>query len=138
VNAVTPARSGVAAARPARLCAGFTLAEVLAALVFMAIVIPVALQGLRIASRAGAVSQRRAVGLRLAESRLNELVVTGQWQAAAQPGALQQGRTFYTWWWESEPWSEDGAMRLLTVHVNVPVQGQDYDVHLSTLVDATP
>ena len=32
--------------------AGFTLAEVLAALAFMAIVIPVAVQGLRIASRA--------------------------------------------------------------------------------------
>jgi hypothetical protein len=28
-------------------------------------------------------------------------------------------------------------MRVLTVRVTVPVQGQDYDVRVSTLVDAT-
>src|SRR6478735_6417980 len=59
-----------------RLQAGFTLAEVLAALLFMAIVIPVAVQGLRIASRAGSLSERKAIAARLADSKLNELVVT--------------------------------------------------------------
>ena len=117
--------------------AGFTLAEVLAALVFMAIVIPVAVQGLHIASRAGSVSVRKAVGARIAESKLNELVVTGQWQSSAQKGTIQEGLQSYSWQLQSEPWAEDGAMRLITVHVNVPVQGRDYDVHLSTLVDAT-
>jgi type II secretory pathway pseudopilin PulG len=117
--------------------AGFTLAEVLAALLFMAIVIPVAVQGLRIASRAGSVSERKAVGTRLAERKLNELIVTGQWQSAAQKGTIYEGLQSYTWQLQSEPWAEDGAMRLITVHVNVPVQGQDYDVHVSTLVDAT-
>ena len=37
----------------------FTLAEVLAALLFMAIVIPVAMQGLRISSRAGELADRK-------------------------------------------------------------------------------
>ena len=120
-----------------RHCAAFTLAEVLAALVFMAIVIPVAVQGLHVASRAGSVSVRKAVGARIAESKLNELVVTGQWQSSAQKGTIQDGLQSYSWQLQSEPWAEDGAMRLLTVHVNVPVQGQDYDVHVSTLVDAT-
>lgn len=124
--------------RPAeRACAGFTLAEVLAALVFMAIVIPVALQGLHIASRAGSLSERKALGGRLAESKLNELVVTGQWQSAAQRGTMREGLQEYSWQLQSEPWAEDGAMRLVTMHVNVPVQGRDYDVHVSTLVDAT-
>jgi len=124
--------------RPAeRACAGFTLAEVLAALVFMAIVIPVALQGLHIASRAGSLSERKALGARLAESKLNELVVTGQWQSAAQRGTMREGLQEYSWQLQSEPWAEDGAMRLVTMHVNVPVQGRDYDVHVSTLVDAT-
>ena len=120
-----------------RLQGGFTLAEVLAALLFMAIVIPVAMQGLRIASRAGSVSERKAVGARLAERKLNDLLVTGQWVSAAQKGTVQEGLQSYTWQLQSEPWSEDGAMRLITVHVTVPVQGQDYDVHLSTLVDAS-
>ena len=117
--------------------AGFTLAEVLAALVFMAIVIPVAVQGLRIASRAGSVAEREALGARLAERKLNELVVTREWQSAARKGTVQEGWQTYSWTLDSEPWAEDGAMRLLTVHVAVPVQGQDYDVHVSTLVDAT-
>ena len=117
--------------------AGFTLAEVLAALLFMAIVIPVAVQGLQIASRAGSVSERKAVGMRLAERKLNELLVTGQWESAAQKGAVQEGLQTYTWQLQSESWSEDGTMRLLSVHVSVPVQGRDYDVQVSTLVDAS-
>ena len=124
-------------ARQKRRQAGFTLAEVLATLVFMAIVIPVAVQGLHVASRAGSVSVRKAVGARIAESKLNELVVTGQWQSSAQKGTIQEGWQSYSWQLQSEPWAEDGAMRLITVHVNVPVQGQDYDVRVSTLVDAT-
>ncbi|MCW5552511.1 MAG: type II secretion system protein [Verrucomicrobiae bacterium] len=120
-----------------RLQGGFTLAEVLAALVFMAIVIPVAVQGLRIASRAGSVSERRAVAVRLAENKLNELIVTGQWQSAAQRGTIEEGWQSYDWRLLSESWSEDGAMRLVTVEVIVPVQGQDYEVRVSTLVDAT-
>jgi len=117
--------------------AGFTLAEVLAALLFMAIVIPVAVQGLQIASRAGSVSERKAVGMRLAERKLNELLVTGQWESAVQKGVVQEGLQTYTWQLQSESWSEDGAMRLISVHVSVPVQGRDYDVQVSTLVDAS-
>ncbi len=120
-----------------RRCAGFTLAEVLAALLFMAIVIPVALQGLRIASRAGLVAERKAVAARLADSKLNELIVTGQWQSSAKRGTIEEGRQSYSWTLQSEPWVEDGVMRLVTVHVSVPVQGQDYDVAVSTLVDAS-
>ena len=45
--------------KPKATDAGFTLAEVLAALVFMAILIPVALEGLSIASRAGEVAARK-------------------------------------------------------------------------------
>ena len=114
--------------------AGFTLAEVLAALAFMAIVIPVAVQGLRIANLAGQVGLRKAVAIRVAERVLNELVVSGQLQGAAQNGTLRQGVQEYRWSLRSEPWRED-AMRLVTVQVVFPVQGQDYDVHVSTLVD---
>ena len=131
------ARTGARRRQVTALQSGFTLAEVLAALLFMAIVIPVAVQGLHIASRAGSVSERKALGARLAENKLNELVVTGQWQSAAQKGTIQEGFQSYSWQLQSESWAEDGAMRLLTVHVNVPVQGRDYDVHVSTLVDAT-
>jgi type II secretory pathway pseudopilin PulG len=115
---------------------GFTLAEVLAALLFMAIVIPVAVQGLQIASRAGSVSERKAQAARMAESKLNELIVTRQWSSSASRGTIQEGLQSYTWRLETQPWAEDGAMRLVTVWVSVPVQGQEYEVPVSTLVDA--
>ncbi len=71
--------------------------------------------------RAGVVSERKALAARLAENKLNELIVTGQWQSSATKGTIYEGLQSYTWYLASEPWSEDGAMRLVTVHVSVPV-----------------
>ncbi len=121
------------AANPAR-SAGFTLAEVLAALAFMAIVIPVAVEGLRISNKAGQVAERKAAALRVADRVLNETVATGQWRSASQNGTAMEGTRQYRWNVRSEPWRED-AMRLVTVEVLYPVQGEDYDVRLSTVVD---
>jgi type II secretory pathway pseudopilin PulG len=112
----------------------FTLAEVLAALAFMAIVIPVAVEGLRVASRAGQVGVRKAVAARVAERVLNEASVTGQLNGNSQRGMIQEGVQQFNWSIRSEPWSE-GAMRLVTVLVTFPLQGQEYDVRVSTLMD---
>ena len=46
---------------------GYTLAETLAALLFLAIVIPAVVEALHVAGRAGTVSVRRAVAARIAE-----------------------------------------------------------------------
>ena len=119
-----------------RALAGFTLAEVLAALVFMAIVIPVAVQGVRIASLAGQVGERKAAAVRIAERVLNELLVTGGLQQAAQNGSVEEGTRHYDWTMISEQWSVD-AMNLITVQVVFTVQGQDYDVNVSTLYDTS-
>jgi type II secretory pathway pseudopilin PulG len=116
--------------------AGFTLAEVLAALLFMAIVIPVAVQGLRIASLAGQVGQRKVEAAGIAEQVINNLVVTRQWQNTVQNGTIQQGPIEYNWSMELEPWNHS-VLRLLTVQVSFPVQGQEYDVRLSTVVDVS-
>ena len=119
-----------------RARAAFTLADVLAALAFMAIVIPVAVEGLRVANLAGQVGERKAVAARVAERVLNELVVAGQWQGTSQNGTVQEGVQQYRWLMRAEPWSVD-AMRLVTVQVFFSVQGQDHDVRLSTLVDTS-
>jgi type II secretory pathway pseudopilin PulG len=68
--------------------AGFTLAEVLAALVFMAIVIPVAVQGIRVANLAGQVADRKEEASRVAERILNEIVVTSQGNPTSQNGSI--------------------------------------------------
>ncbi len=115
--------------------AGFTLAEVLAALMFMAIVIPVAVQGLRIASRAGEVAQRKDQAARVAERVLNEHIVTTNWNQSVQSGTLLEGGLQYRWTLRNELWSQD-AMQLLSVEVVYAVQNQDYSVRLSTLASS--
>jgi type II secretory pathway pseudopilin PulG len=115
---------------------GFTLAEVLAAMLFMAIVIPVAMGGLRIASRAGAVAGRKSVAVQLADSKLNELIVTSQWRNTGQGGTFGDQWPGYRWTVKNELWSA-GAMRLITVEVTYPAQNQDYSVRLSTLMQDT-
>jgi type II secretory pathway pseudopilin PulG len=117
-----------------RRVAGFTLAEVLAALVFMAIVIPVAIEALRIANLAGVVGQRKAIAARVAERVLNEAVVTGQTQGTSEKGVIYEGQQEFQWTLRSEPWNED-AMLLVSVDVIYPVQGKDYNVRLTTLID---
>ena len=59
--------------------AGFTLAEVLAALMFLAIVIPTAVEVLHIASLAGEVAARKSEAARMADRVLSESIVTTNW-----------------------------------------------------------
>lgn len=114
--------------------AGFTLAEVLAALVFMAIVIPAAVQGLRVANLATEVGVRKAAAARVAERVLNEWLVTGQSTGGAESGTIREGVLDYRWEIRTETWTE-GAMQAATAIVTYSAQGQDYEVRLSTLYD---
>jgi competence protein ComGC len=110
----------------------FTLAEVLAALLFMAIVIPVAVEGLRIASLAGETAVRKADAARVAERLLAENLVTTNWNQAEQDGTVYEADRQYRWRLRNENWSQD-AMQLLSLEVTYTVQGQDHLVRLSTL-----
>jgi type II secretory pathway pseudopilin PulG len=119
-----------------RALRAFTLAEVLAAMMFMAIVIPVAMQGLRIASLAGEVGQRKIVASRIGNKILNELKVTGQLQNTSQSGVVKEGGLPYNWSVRSQNWTEDttSPMTQVTLTVTYAAQGRNYDVRLSTLL----
>ena len=113
---------------------GFTLVEVLAALLLMAIIVPVTMQGLAVANRAGLLGQRKAAAMRVADRLLNELIVTGAAQQAATTGRITDGDTSYPWSLTTENWAED-AMTVMTVQVTFTVQGENYTVSASTLFD---
>ena len=114
--------------------AAFTLAEVLAALVFMAIVIPVVLHGLNIASLAGEVAQRKSQAARVAERILNETLVTTNWNQASQRGTVNQGVSQFNWTLRNDNWAGN-TLRQISVQVEFPVRGKTYSVQLSTLAD---
>jgi prepilin-type N-terminal cleavage/methylation domain-containing protein len=76
---------------------GFTLAEVLAALLFMAIVVPVAIEGLHIAGLAGAVAERKGEAARIAQRVLTENLVTTNWSQSVQSGTTLDGQREFRW-----------------------------------------
>jgi type II secretion system protein I len=116
--------------------AGFTLVELLAAMAFMAIVIPVIMQALAIANRAGQVAQRKATAARVADRMLSEYVANGTQNRGFQRGTVEEGAYQFQWNIAVENWREDN-MRLITATVTYPVQGKDYSVETSTLVGLT-
>ena len=121
--------------------AGFTLAEVLAALMFMAIVVPVAIAALRVASLSGEVAERKAAAARVADRVLNETVVTANSNPLPHSGiAIENGRPF-RWALRSESWpvalTSTSAMQVLTANVTFSAQGREYVVRLSTLANGS-
>jgi len=114
--------------------AAFTLAEVLAALVLMAIVIPVAIQGLRVASLAGEVGQHKSQAARIAERVLNESIVTTNWNQSLQRGSVSEGGRQFSWTLRNDAWNAD-SLRQVSVEVEFPVQDRKYSVRLTTVAD---
>jgi Tfp pilus assembly protein PilV len=120
--------------------AGFTLAEVLAALLFMAIVIPAAIEGMHIASLAGTVAERKGEAARVAQRLLAENLVTTNWNQTVQSGVLTEGQRQFNYTIQSDPWNQDptqNVMRQLSVEVKFTAQNRDYSVRMSTLVDSS-
>ena len=56
----------------------------------MAIVIPVVLQGISIANRAGVGAERKEIAVQLAANMLNQLSVSNLWQNAQASGTFEQ------------------------------------------------
>lgn len=119
---------------------GFTLAEVLAALLFMGIVIPVAIEALHIASLAGSVATRKGEAARVAQRILDESLVTTNWNQTYQTGTATEGQRQFTWTLHNDPWNQDpsqNVMRQLSVEVEFTAQANKYSVRMSTLVNSS-
>lgn len=116
----------------------FTLAEVLAAMLFLAIVIPAAVEALHVASLAGEVAARKGAAARIGDRVLNESIVTTNWNVGSQNGTVTEGAEEFHWTLNNQNWPVDttAAMRLLTAEVTFSAQGHDYSIDLSTLVNA--
>jgi len=113
---------------------------VLAALLFMAIVIPAAIEALRIASLAGTVAERKGEAVRVAQRLLAENLVTTNWNQSAQSGTLTEGRRQFRWTMRTDPWNQDRNQNVilqLSVEVKYAAQNRDYSVRMSTLVDSS-
>ncbi|MGA3284974.1 MAG: hypothetical protein ABSD57_11020 [Verrucomicrobiota bacterium] len=130
----TTTNNGRDAARRPRHDSAFTLAEVLAAMLFLAIVIPAAVEAMHVASLAGEVAARKGVAARIADRVLNESLVMTNWNLGSQSGTVTEGAEEFRWTLSSQNWPVD-TMQLLTAEVKYSAQGHDYSVRLSTLAN---
>lgn len=112
----------------------FTFVEVLAAMVFLGILMPVVVQALLVASRAAELSERSTIAAQLGENKLAELMLGNAWSTAGTRGDFGTDLTGYRWELTKATW-QTGAMTELTLDVFYKVQGTEHDARLSTLVN---
>jgi len=101
---------------------------------FLAIVIPTAVEALHVASLAGEVAARKSEAARVADRVLNESIVTTNWGNGMQSGTVTEGVLDFRWRLTAQSWPQD-SMQWLTAEVTYSAQGKDYSVRLSTLAN---
>ena len=111
---------------------GFTLIEVLAAMVFLGILMPVVISALLVSNRAAVVAERSTVAVQLGENRLNELLLGNAWSSGETRGEFGDDWPGYRWEMRKATW-QTTSMTELTLDVYFQVQGREHDVQLSTL-----
>lgn len=117
---------------------GFTFVEILAAMLFMAIIIPVVIRGMTIANRTGVAAERKRLAAQMADRKVTEVMLEESWRDGDQEGTFEdsdesgEGYSPYRWTLETNAWDTD-VMRLITVNVFYMVQDREYSVTLSTL-----
>ena len=125
--------------RRRRSRAAFTFVEVLAALLFLAVVVPAVVTALTVSNRASEITDRGNLAGELAENKLNELLTDNAWQSAGSTGNGTFGDDLpgYRWEMTTDTWSTDATnvVSELRVEVFYPVQGQERSVRLTTLVN---
>lgn len=115
---------------------GLTFVEALAAMLFMALVIPVAVRGVQVASQAASSAERREWAAHLAEARLNTILIEETWREGDTEGDFGYEWPGYRWRLMSQGWSED-TMQQLTLIVEYEFRGGVSEFRLDTLVDDT-
>ena len=119
---------------------GITFPEVLAAMVLVGIVVPVATRAILTARRAGVEADRRRQAARLADRLLNTFVADESWTDGDQSGQLTDAKVpnaapqGWRWQMTRDTWKEE-PLSEITVEVFYQVQGVVHSVRVSTVVE---
>ncbi len=105
-------------------------------MLFVALVLPAAIHGIRLAGDAGSISQRRITATQLGESRLSELAATDEWRRGQNSGTFPEPWEDYEWSVVSEGWTEAGVTEL-RMEVSFTIRQRRQTIQLTTLVPET-
>jgi prepilin-type N-terminal cleavage/methylation domain-containing protein len=112
---------------------GFTFIELLATVVLIAIIMPVAMKSIGLCTRLGGLSRRQIEAASLAKTKMTDLIVTGDWQNGNQHGSFGDDWPGYEWKATLTNWT-DSTVRQLDLTVFWESMGMQQTVMLSTLV----
>lgn len=116
-----------------RRLGGFTFIELLATVVLIAIIMPVAMHCIALCTRLGGDSRRQIEAASLARAKLTEFTTSQEWESGEKSGEFGTDWPGYRWTADVSNWT-DSALRQLDLTVFWQSQGREHSVTLSTLV----
>ena len=115
------------------LSGGFTFIELLATVVFIGIIMPVAMRSIALCTRLGGQSRKQVEAASLACTKLTELTCSDDWKTSEKSGDFGPDWTGYRWTTVVSNWI-DSTVNQLDVTVTWQSHGKECSVTLSTLV----
>jgi prepilin-type N-terminal cleavage/methylation domain-containing protein len=119
----------------ARAPRGFTLIEALVSMVLLAVILPVAMQGISLALRLGEDAKHRDEAATLAAGKLDELTATGAWNSGPTSGDFGTAWPSYRWTATKQTWVDSNSTQL-TVDVFWTARQVERSVSIATLVNS--
>ena len=113
---------------------GFTFIELLATVVLIGIIMPVAMHSIALCTRLGGQSRKQIEAASLARTKLTELTASQDWQTSERAGDFGDDWPGYRWTAEVTSWT-DSTLSQLDLTVLWQSQGRQRSVMLSTLVN---
>jgi general secretion pathway protein I len=118
---------------------GFTLIEVIATMLLIAIVLPAVMKGVAAVSVTANTTRHRSEASGLAEAKLNELVVSNEWQNGVLSGDFGTDWPEYKWQATVQAWpldSTNASIQEIDLRVSWMWHGTEDFVTASTLTYA--
>jgi len=112
---------------------GFTFIELLATIVLIGIIMPVAMRSIGLCTRLGGHSRRQIEAASLARTKLTELTVSQDWKTSEKSGDFGTDWPGYRWTATVSNWT-DSVVSQLDLTVTWQSQGQQRSLTFSTLV----
>ena len=115
-----------------RLNAGFTFVELLATIVLIAVILPVAMRGIGLCTRLAGQSRKTIEAASLAKTKLTELMAADEWDSGSGTGDFGTDWPGYRWSTEVFNWT-DSIVSQVDLTVYWQAQGEEQSVTLTTL-----
>ena len=121
--------------RPNNFAEGFTLMEILAALLLTGLILPVAMNGVSMANMLASDSARKYEAADLAQAKMSEILLEEDWKNGSSSGEFENQYEQYEWISSVSDWTTSGLKQIeLTVFWNQ--RGRTNKIVLSTLIYA--